>query len=98
MTETSLLVVGAGPYALATAAHAQADGIDTVAVGHPMGFWRDNMPAGTFLRSGPGWHLDAAGVHTLEAFLEARRILPAEVVPLPPNVARDARQPAHDRR
>ena len=83
MTQTSLLVVGAGPYALATAAHAQACGIDTVVVGHPMGFWRDNMPAQMFLRSGPDWHLDAAGMHTLEAFLEARGILPAGVDPLP---------------
>ena len=83
MTDTSLLIVGAGPYALATAAYAQACGIDTVVVGHPMGFWRDNMPAGMFLRSGSDWHLDAAGVHTLEAFLETRGIAPREVDPLP---------------
>src|SRR5512143_3401890 len=83
MTETSLLVVGAGPYALATAAHAKARGIDTLVVGHPMGFWRDNMPAEMCLRSGPEWHLDAAGVHTLEAFLEVRGIAPREVDPLP---------------
>ncbi|HSB53032.1 MAG TPA: FAD-dependent oxidoreductase, partial [Gemmatimonadales bacterium] len=83
MADTSLLLVGAGPYALATAAYAQAGGIDTVVVGHPMGFWRDNMPAEMFLRSGPDWHLDAAGVHTLEAFLETRGIAPGEVDPLP---------------
>lgn len=83
MTQTSLLVVGAGPYGLSTAAHAGARGIDTVVVGNPMGFWRDNMPAEMFLRSGPDWHLDAAGVHTLEAFLEVRGIAPTEVDPLP---------------
>jgi cation diffusion facilitator CzcD-associated flavoprotein CzcO len=83
MTDTSLLIVGAGPYALATAAYAQACGIDTVVVGQPMGFWRDNMPAGMFLRSGSDWHLDVAGVHTLEAFLETRGIAPREVDPLP---------------
>ena len=48
-----------------------------------MGFWREHMPAGMFLRSGPDWHLDAATVHTLEAYLEERAIAPADVDPLP---------------
>ena len=82
-TRTSLLVIGAGPYALSTAAFARYHGIETVVVGRPMGFWREHMPAGMFLRSGPDWHLDAAGVHTLEAYLEERAIDPAEVDPLP---------------
>jgi Pyridine nucleotide-disulphide oxidoreductase len=82
-TTTSLLVIGAGPYALSTAAFAGQHGIDTVVVGRPMGFWRDHMPAGMFLRSGPDWHLDAAAVHTLEAYLEERAIAPADVDPLP---------------
>src|SRR5512142_2099277 len=89
MPDTSLLIVGAGPYALATAAAARAGGIDTIVVGHPMGFWRENMPAGMFLRSGPDWHLDAAGEHTLEAFLETRGIAPGEVDPLPLSVFLD---------
>ena len=63
-TATSLLVIGAGPYALSTAALARERGIDTLVVGRPMGFWRRHMPEGMFLRSGPDWHLDAAGVHT----------------------------------
>jgi cation diffusion facilitator CzcD-associated flavoprotein CzcO len=83
MTTTSLLVVGAGPYALSTAALARQRGIDTVVVGRPMGFWRDHMPPGMFLRSGPDWHLDAAAIHTLEAYLEERAIAPADVDPLP---------------
>jgi FAD-dependent urate hydroxylase len=82
-TRTSLLVIGAGPYALSTAAFARHHGIETVVVGRPMGFWREHMPAGMFLRSGPDWHLDAAGVQTLEAYLEERAIDPAEVDPLP---------------
>jgi FAD-dependent urate hydroxylase len=82
-TTTSLLVIGAGPYALSTAAFAGQHGIDTVVVGRPMGFWRDHMPAGMFLRSGPDWHLDAAAVHTLEAYLEEQAIAPADVDPLP---------------
>jgi FAD-dependent urate hydroxylase len=64
------LVIGAGPYALSTAALAQDRGIRTVLLGQPMGFWRENMPEGMFLRSGRDWHLDAAGVDTLEAYLE----------------------------
>jgi cation diffusion facilitator CzcD-associated flavoprotein CzcO len=64
-----LLVIGAGPYGLATAAAARAAGLETVIVGRPMGFWRDHMPPGMFLRSGPDWHLDANYEHTLERFL-----------------------------
>jgi len=80
---TSLLVIGAGPYALSAAGFAREHGLDAVVVGRPMGFWRDNMPSGMFLRSGPDWHLDASGIHTLEAYLEERAILPEDVDPLP---------------
>jgi cation diffusion facilitator CzcD-associated flavoprotein CzcO len=82
-TTMSLLVIGAGPYALATAALARERGIDTMTVGRPMDFWRRHMPTGMLLRSGPDWHLDARGVHTLEAYLEERALDPAEVDPLP---------------
>jgi cation diffusion facilitator CzcD-associated flavoprotein CzcO len=83
MTTTSLLVIGAGPYALATAAFAREHGIDTVMVGRPMGFWRQHMPAGMLLRSRPDWHLDPSGVHTLVAYLQERTIDPTDVDPLP---------------
>ena len=89
MKQTQLLVIGAGPYALSAAALAQQHGIDTVVLGRPMGFWRQNMPAGMFLRSGPDWHLDGAAVHTLEAFLEERGIQPGEVDPIPVSVFLD---------
>jgi FAD-dependent urate hydroxylase len=79
----SLLVIGAGPYALAAAGFARANGIDTVVVGRQMAFWRDHMPSGMFLRSGPDWHLDASGIHTLQAYLEERVIAPEDVDPLP---------------
>ena len=64
-----LLVIGAGPYGLATAAEARRRGIATTVVGEPMHFWRRNMPGGMLLRSGREWHLDAAGVHTFDAFV-----------------------------
>ncbi len=82
-THVPLLVIGAGPYGLATAACAKAAGIDALVLGEPMGFWRNCMPDRMLLRSGPQWQLDAAKVHTIFAYLEARGIDPADVTPLP---------------
>jgi FAD-dependent urate hydroxylase len=78
-----LLVIGAGPYALSTAAHAKRHGIEPLVVGEPMGFWRQNMPERMLLRSGTDWHLDADGIDTFEAFLGRRGIDPADVGPVP---------------
>jgi FAD-dependent urate hydroxylase len=89
MDRTSLLVVGAGPYGLAVAARARESEIDTVVVGRPLGFWSDHMPADMFLRSGVDWHLDAAGVHTFEAFVEEQGLLPSELDPIPISVFLD---------
>jgi len=83
MIEAQLLVIGAGPYALSTAALAHERGIHTVVLGSLMGFWRESMPAGMFLRSGPDWHLDGAEIHTLEAYLEERGLEAREVDPIP---------------
>ena len=80
---TPLLVIGAGPYGLATAACARRAGIEELVVGEPMAFWRESMPARMFLRSGADWHLDAAGVHTFVAYLKERGIAPADVHPIP---------------
>ena len=79
----TLLVVGAGPYGIAVAAQAIERGIDTVVVGHPMGFWTDHMPEGMFLRSGTDWHLDASGIDTFEAFIEDRGLSTAHIDPVP---------------
>ena len=84
-----MLVVGAGPYALSVAALARERGIGSAVLGRPMGFWRENMPEGMFLRSGPDWHLDGAAVHTLEAYLEEQGIRPGEVDPIPVGVFLD---------
>jgi cation diffusion facilitator CzcD-associated flavoprotein CzcO len=78
-----LVVIGGGPYGIATAAHALEAGVETVVVGRPLGFWTDNMPTGMYLRSGPDWHLDASQVHTFEAFLEERGISASDVDPVP---------------
>jgi cation diffusion facilitator CzcD-associated flavoprotein CzcO len=71
-----VLVIGAGPYGLSAAAATRALGLRTEIVGKPMAFWREHMPAGMFLRSGPDWHLDPAHEFTLERYLEERDIRP----------------------
>jgi cation diffusion facilitator CzcD-associated flavoprotein CzcO len=78
-----LVVIGGGPYGIATAAAAIGAGIETVVVGRPLSFWTDHMPAGMYLRSGPDWHLDAAQVHTFAAFLAERGIAAADIDPVP---------------
>ena len=80
---TDLLVVGAGPYAYSAAAFARDNGIDTHVVGHPMAFWREQMPADMFLRSGPDWHLDGSGTYTFRAFFEDSGLRPEEFDPVP---------------
>ncbi len=80
---TALLVIGAGPYGLSTAAHAKRHGTDPLVAGEPMGFWRRHMPERMLLRSGTDWHLDADGIDTFEAFLAERGVDPAEVPPVP---------------
>ena len=89
MDQVQLLVIGAGPYALSVAALAGERGIGTVVLGRPMGFWRENMPGGMFLRSGPDWHLDGAGVHTLQAYLDEQGTGPGEADPIPVGVFLD---------
>ena len=89
MDQVQLLVIGAGPYALSVAALARERGIGCVVLGLPMGFWRENMPGGMFLRSGPDWHLDGAGVHTLQAYLQEQGIGPGEADPVPVGVFLD---------
>jgi cation diffusion facilitator CzcD-associated flavoprotein CzcO len=63
-----VLVIGAGPYGLAAARAARAKGLSTTVIGRPMGFWREHMPPGMLLRSGPDWHMDPLNELTFEAF------------------------------
>src|SRR6478609_977214 len=86
---TDLLVIGAGPYAYSAASCARDHGIDTRVVGLPMSFWREQMPADMYLRSGPDWHLDSAGEHTFAAFFEDRGLSRAENDPVPIGVFLD---------
>ena len=86
MESTSLVVIGAGPYGVSTAARAMEFGIDTVVFGRPMSFWTDHMPSGMFLRSGVDWHLDASGIHTFEAFVDDAGIAREDLDPIPIHV------------
>jgi FAD-dependent urate hydroxylase len=80
---TDLLVIGAGPYAYSVAAFARDNGIATHVVGYPMAFWREQMPADMYLRSGADWHLDGSGEHTFEAYFEDRGLRREDLDPIP---------------
>ena len=82
MTETDLLIVGAGPYGLATASYVKRLGLDCMVVGDPMSFWRDHMPSGMLLRSPTSWHLDAVGELTFEKFVAEQGLTPEGVSPI----------------
>jgi thioredoxin reductase len=48
---SSVVIVGAGPHGLATAAHLESLGIDARVFGEPMSFWQRHMPRGMLLKS-----------------------------------------------
>src|SRR3954451_728399 len=49
-----VVVIGAGPYGLATGAHLRTHELDVVVLGQTMTSWRDAMPRGMLLRSERG--------------------------------------------
>ncbi|MGW5582627.1 NAD(P)-binding domain-containing protein [Streptomyces sp. NPDC003857] len=50
---TTVVVIGAGPYGLSTAAHLKARGLHVRVFGSTMASWAENMPAGMLLKSPP---------------------------------------------
>ena len=50
---SDVVIAGAGPYGLSTAAHLQNIGLTVRIVGQPMRFWTENMPEGMYLKSEP---------------------------------------------
>jgi thioredoxin reductase len=46
-----IVIIGAGPYGLSTAAYLQEAGVAAHVIGQPMAFWKRHMPAGMLLRS-----------------------------------------------
>ena len=83
MGRIPLLIIGAGPYGLSTAAYARGQGLDFRLLGEPMGFWKQHMPAGMLLRSPASWHLDPLAIHTFERYIEGLGLSSHEVEPIP---------------
>lgn len=81
--DVELLIVGAGPFGLALAAHAAELGLDYLIVGEPMGFWKRHMPAGMYLRSAYDWHYDPQGEATIARYFQEQGLDPDAVVPIP---------------
>lgn len=85
MTIFDLVIIGAGPYGLAAAAHLRAiRGLEVCVFGQPMSFWEQNMPAGMFLRS--NWTAtqiaDPDSALTLEAYQATQGVKFALPVPI----------------
>ena len=74
---------------MATAAYAKHLGVDSLLLGKSMEFWNAHMPRGMLLRSGADWHMDATGVYTFEAFLEAGGFEKKDVDPIPVDMFRE---------
>lgn len=84
-----VVIVGAGPYGLAAAAHLRAAGLDIRIFGEPMGFWHHHMPRGMLLRSPwAGSHIaDPDRQLTLDHYLAAQRLDRPALLPLTQFVA-----------
>jgi thioredoxin reductase len=80
---TDLLIIGSGPYGLATAAYAKHAGVDALLTGRPLSFWREHMPEGMLLRSPLDWQMDPLKSRTILAFLQERGLDAAACDPLP---------------
>ena len=86
---TTVVVIGAGPYGLSTAAHLTARGLHVRVFGSPMASWAENMPAGMLLKSPPsasvlsapkpGFTLDAYARQTGEPRLTGHDPVPVEM-------------------
>src|SRR5258708_25731542 len=84
MAACEVVVLGAGPYGLAAAAHLKAVGMDVRILGRPMEFWAEKMPAGMLLRSPRIASNISDPIHraTLDHFEASAGIRPRAPIPL----------------
>jgi hypothetical protein len=86
---TPVVIIGAGPYGLAAAAHLHRVGVETLVFGETMSFWECHMPAGMYLRS--AWEAsqiaDPKGPLSLDAYSAATETPIPAPVPLAAFVA-----------
>ncbi len=71
-SQTTTLIIGAGPFGLGLAAYLQHRGHQYRIVGQPMEFWKRHMPQGMLLRSNANWYLDPNHQWTIERFFAER--------------------------
>ena len=75
-----VVVMGAGPYGLAAAAHLQGHGLKVGVFGKPLNLWRENMPQGMLLRS-YWWATnisDPRKKYDLEHYFKAKGTIPSD--------------------
>jgi len=81
MRDTNVTVIGAGPYGLSAAAFLRAAGIETRVFGEAMAFWKNQMPAGMFLRS--NWKASHIADPEKKVTLDAYRVSTGNQVSVP---------------
>jgi hypothetical protein len=81
LSNSNIVIVGAGPYGLSIAAHLRAKGVEHRIIGDPMQFWLERMPKGMLLKS-DGFAsalYDPAGDFTLRRYCSERGIAYADL-------------------
>lgn len=81
--DVDVIIIGAGPYGLSSAAYLKSRGLTVRVFGEPMAFWAQTMPAGMLLRSqrAASTIADPRGAWTLESYEAATAT--AAKAPLP---------------